>query len=114
MAEHDHEEVGRGEHILANREDYGFHLHDIARGRESLASALSRAQEMLREDDRHLAETLAERRKSEGVRAREERVARLLDDPEKLMELRQRRTKRRAGKRQRKGRYLSRGMNMGR
>ena len=107
------EEVGRGEHILANREDYDVHLHGIVRGRESLTSALSPAREILREDDRHLAETLAERRKSEDLRAREERVARLLDDPETLSELRLRRTKRRAGKRQRKGRYLSRGMNIG-
>ena len=35
------EAVGRVEHILANREDYGLHLHGAARGRESLASALS-------------------------------------------------------------------------
>ena len=107
------EEVDRSEHILAHREDYGVHLHSVARGRESLASALSRAREMLREDDRHLAETLAGRDEGEDVRVREERIARLLDDPEKLRELRKQRAERRAGKRQRKGRYQSRGMSMG-
>ena len=105
--------VSHGEHILANRGDYGAHLHNAARGRESLASALSRAREMLREDDRHLAETLAGRDEGEDVRVREERIARLLDDPEKLRELRKQRAERRAGKRQRKGRYQSRGMSMG-
>ena len=68
---------------------------------------------MLREDDRHLAETLAGQRKGEDVRTREDRTARLLDDPDELRRLRQRRAeRRRAGKRQRKGRYQSRGMSM--
>ena len=107
------EAVGRVEHILANREDYGLHLHGAARGRESLASALSRVREMLAEDDRHLAETFAGRRQGEDVWEREERIARLLDDPDELRKLRQRRAeRRRAGKQQRKGRYQSRGMSM--
>ena len=110
------EDLGHGEHILANRGDYGAHLHNAARGGESLASALSRAREMLREDDRHLAETLAGQRKGEDVRTREERVARLLDDPEKLRELRKQREaeqrRRKAGKRRRKGRYRSMSIRM--
>ncbi len=57
-------------------------------GRESLASAFSRAREMLREDDRQLAETLAGRREGEDTRAREARIARILDDPGKLRVLR--------------------------
>ena len=68
---------------------------------------------MLHEDDRHLAETLAGRHKGEHVRERQERIARLLDDPDELKKLRQRRAeRRRAGQRQRKGRYQSRGMSM--
>ena len=68
---------------------------------------------MLRQDDRHLAETLAGRHKGEDQRARKDRIARLLDDPEKLRELRRQRAKRRrAGMRQRKGRYQSRGMGI--
>ena len=106
------EKVDRGEDILAHREDYGIHLHGIAGGRESLASALSRVHEMLAEDDRHLAETFAGRRKGEDVWEREERIARLLDDPDELRRLRARRVERRAGKRQRKGRYQSRRMSM--
>ena len=38
---------------------------------------------------------------------REERIARLLDDPEKLRELRQQRAERKAEKQQHKGRHWS-------
>ena len=107
------EGISRAEHILENQEDYGIHLHSVTRGRESLASVFALAGEMLREDDRHLAETLAGQRKGEDVRTREDRIARLLDDPDELRRLRQRRAeRRRAGKRQRTGRYQSRGMSM--
>ena len=102
------DEVARiSEHILANREDFGIHVDSMARRGESLASALSRLHETLRDDDRHIAATLVRQRKGEDVRAREERIARLLDVPEKLRELRQRRAERRAGKRQRRGRHWS-------
>ena len=40
---------------------------------------------------------------------REERIARLLDDPEKLRELRQQRAERKAGKQQHEGRHWSMG-----
>ena len=106
------QEVDRGEHILAHPEDYAIHLHGAAGGRESLASALTRVQKMSREDDRQLAETLASRREGEDVRARDERIARILDDPEKLGELRKRRAARRETEQRRKGRYRSRGMSM--
>ena len=106
------EDLGHGEHILANPDRYGVHLHNAARGGESLGSALSRAREMLREDDRHLAETLAGQRKGEDVRTREERVARLLDDPDKLREMRKQRAERRAGRRQHKGRYRTMSIRM--
>ena len=107
------EALDRGQHILANPGRYGIHLHSVTRGRESLASALARAREMLREDNRHLAETLAGRRTGENVQERQERVARLLDDPDELKRLRERRAeRRRAGRRQRRGRYQSRGISM--
>ena len=107
------EAAARGEHILENREDYGVHLHAAARSRESLASALSRVREMLADDDRCLAETLVGRRQGESVWEREEHVARLLNDPDELRKLRhQRAERRRAGQRQRKGRYQSRGITM--
>ena len=68
---------------------------------------------MLREDDRHLAVVLAGRRKGESAQERQERVARLLDDPDELRRLRERRAQRRmAGRRQRRGRYQSRGFGM--
>ena len=106
------EALEHAEHILANPGRYGVHLQSVARGRESLASALACAREMLREDDRHLAAVLAGRRKGETVQEREERVVRLLDDPDELKRLRERRAeRRRAGRRQRRGRYRSRGMS---
>ena len=102
--------VDRCEEILADRGKYGIHLDEIARQGESLASALAR--ETLRDDDRHIAATLVRQRKGEDVSMRDERIARLLDDPEKLRELRQKRAEQKAGKQQRKGRYQSRGMSM--
>ena len=104
--------VGRCEEILADRGRYGIHLDDIARRGESLRSALSRVHKTLRDDDRHIAATLVRQRKGEDLQEREERIARLLDDPEKLREMRQLRAARKAGKRQGKGRYQSRGMSM--
>ena len=98
--------------IVANRADYGVHLHSTARRGGSLGSALSRLREALHGDDRHIAATLVRQRKGEDVRIREERIARLLDDPEKLRQLRQQRAERKAGRRQSKGRYQSRGMSM--
>ena len=98
--------------LLARRERYGIHLDDIARRGESLPSALSRVRETLRDDDRHIAATLVQQRKGEDISMREERIARLLDDPEKLRDLRQKRAEQKAGKRQRKGRHMSMGMRM--
>ena len=62
---------------------------------------------VLEDDDLYLAATLAGQREGESLRMREERIARLLDDPEKLRELRQQRAERKAGKQQSKGRYWS-------
>ena len=87
---------------------YAIHLDYIALREESLGSALSRVSEVLEDDDRHLATTLAGQREGESIRLREERVARLLDDPEKLRELRQQRAERKAEKQQQsKGRHWS-------
>ena len=99
--------VGRCEGILAGRRSYGIHLDCLELREESLGSALSRVHEVLEDDDRHLAATLAGQREGESLRMREERVARLLDDPEKLRELRQQRAERKAGEQQHKGRHWS-------
>ena len=77
----------------------------------SLDSALARVRDVLEDDDRHLAATLAGQHDGEDIRMREQRIARLLDDPEKLRELRQQRAERTAEKSERqqqsKGRYWS-------
>ncbi len=104
--------VGRCEGLLDNPERYGIHLDYIANTQESLDSALARVRGMLDGDDRHLAVTLAGQREGEDIRMREERIARLLDDPEKLRELRQQRAERKAESQQQKGRYQSLGMRM--
>ena len=62
---------------------------------------------VLEEDDRHLAATLTGQRKGEAIRLRKERIARLLDDPEKLRELRQQRAERKTERQQQsKGRHM--------
>ena len=100
--------VGRCEELMDDPGNYGIHLDCIALREESLGSALSRVREVLEDDDRHLAAALAGQREGESHRMREERIARLLDDPEKLRELRQQRAERKAETQQQsKGRHWS-------
>ena len=100
--------VGRCEGLMDDPVNYGIHLDYIALREESLGSALTRVRDVLEDDDRHLAATLAGQREGESPRMREERIARLLDDPEKLRELRQQRAERKAEKQQQsKGRHWS-------
>ena len=102
------EAVDRCEGMLDDRGDYGIHLDCIALRGESLGSALARVREVLEDDDRHLAAALAGQSEGEDIRMREERIARLLDDPEKLRELRQQRAERKAETQQQsKGRHWS-------
>ena len=100
--------VGRCEGLMDDPVNYGIHLDYIALREERLGSALTRVREVLEDDDRHLAATLAGQRAGESLQMRDERVARLLDDPEKLQELRQQRAERKAERQQQsKGRYWS-------
>ena len=100
--------VGRCEGLMDDPVNYGIHLDYIALREERLGSALTRVREVLEDDDRHLAETLAGQRAGESLQMRDERVARLLDDPEKLRELRQQRAERKAERQQQsKGRHWS-------
>ena len=99
--------VGRCEELMDDPGNYGTHLDYIAHAQESLGSALSRVREVLEDDDRHLAASLAGQREGEDIRMREERIARLLDDPEKLRELRQQRAERKTERQQQsKGRHM--------
>ena len=100
--------VGRCEELMDDPGRYAIHLDYIARAHESLDSALARVREVLEDDDRHLAASLAGQQEGEDTRILEQRVARLLDDPEKLRELRQQRAERRAERQQKsKGRHMS-------
>ena len=111
------EAVAEAERVLANRRVYGIHLDGLKHRDEGLGSALSRVREVLAEDDRHMAEVLVPERKGDDPRRREERIAALLDDPEKLRELHKRQIERRearkaARRQRRKGRYQVRSMRM--
>ena len=100
--------VGRCEGLIDDPGRYGIHLDYIELRGESLESALTRVHDVLEDDDRHLAATLVGQHEGEDIRMREERVARLLDDPETLRELRQQRAERNAeGQQQSKGRHMS-------
>ena len=100
--------VGRCEGLMDDPVNYGIHLDYMALREERLGSALTQVRDVLEDDDRHLAATLAEQREGESLQMREERVARLLEDPEKLRELRQQRAERKAERQQQsKGRYWS-------
>ena len=100
--------VGRCEGLMDDPVNYGIHLDYIALREESLGSALARVRAVLEDDDRHLAATLPGQRAGESLQMRDERVARLLDDPEKLRELRQQRAERKAERQQQsKGRHWS-------
>ena len=100
--------VGRCEGLMDDPMNYGIHLDYIALREERLGSALTRVRDVLEDDDRHLAATLAGQRAGESLQMRDERVARLLDDPEQLRELRQQRAERKAERQQQsKGRYWS-------
>ena len=104
--------VGRCEGLMDDPGNYGIHLDYIAHAQESLGSAHARVRDVLEDDDRYLAATLVGQREGEDIRMREERIARLLDDPEKLQELRQQRAERKAERQQHKGRYQSWGMRL--
>ena len=60
--------VGRCEGLMDDPGNYGIHLDYIAHGQESLGSALARVREVLEDDDRHLAASLAGQREGESLR----------------------------------------------
>jgi len=108
------EAVAAAEDILADPKAYAMHLGWMKRsGRGGLDSALSRVRKALRENDRHVVEAEAGRRRGEDAAARQEGIAHILDDPEKLRELRrQYEERKRSERRQHKGRYRSWSMRM--
>ena len=63
--------VGRCEELMDDPGNYGIHLDYIAHAQESLSSALVRVRDVLEDDDRHLAATLAGQRKGESLQMRE-------------------------------------------
>ena len=64
--------VGRCEGLMDDPVNYGIHLDYMALREERLGSALTRVRDVLEDDDRHLAATLAEQREGESLQMREE------------------------------------------
>ena len=107
--------VEAAERVLVDRMRYCVHLRGLTL--LGLESALTGAREVLADDDRQMAEALVPERKGDDPRRREERIAALLDDPEKLRELHRRQNERRearkaARRHRRKERYQVRSMRM--
>ena len=110
------EAIAAAERILADRRKHGIHLDGLTYKGESLASAISGLRKVLTEDDRYVAAALAGEREGEDERTRQDRIARLLDDPERLRETRKLRAERsevrRQEKRRSRSRYQSRGLSI--
>ena len=112
------EAVSAAGDILADPEAYATHLDWMERSDGAgLASVLSRVREVLREDDRHVVEAVTGQRKGKDAAAREEGIAHILDDTEKMRELRRQYEERKRSESERKesereGCYLSRGRSM--
>ena len=106
--------VEAAERVLADRTRYGVHLQGLTL--LGLQSTVTGAREVLADDDRQMAEALVLERKGDDPGRREERIAALLNDPEKLRELHRRqiewREARKAARQRRKGRYHVRSMRM--
>ena len=98
-----------GERILVDREAYGIQLAGIALRGEGLGSALSRARQTLRDDDRHIPDARKLERQAERAALREKNNAHSLDEPEPLRKLRKKAEKQehKASKQQSKGRGMS-------
>ena len=98
-----------GERILVDRGAYGIHLAGIALRGEGLGSALSRARETHRDDDRHIPDARKQERQAERNALREKDNAHSLNEPEPLRKLRKKAEKqeRKASKQQSKGRGMS-------
>ena len=107
------EAVSAAGDILSDPGAYATHLDWMKRsGGTGLDSVLSIVREVLREDDRRIAEALEGRRRGGDAAAREEGIAHILDDPEKMRELRHRYEERKRKESESKGRYQSRGRSM--
>ena len=107
--------VEAAERALAEPKGYGVHLRGLTL--LGLRSATTGARKVLADDDRQMAEALVPERKGDDPRRWEERIAALLDDPEKLRELHRRQIERREARKaarhqRRKGRYQVRSMRM--
>ena len=107
--------VEAAERVLTDRMRYGIHLQGLTL--LGLQSAVTVVRKVLADDDRQMAEALVPERKGNDPRRREERIAALLDDPEKLRELHKRQIERRearkaARRQRRKGPYQVRSMRM--
>ena len=95
--------------IIANRGADNIHFAGVASRGEGLGAAISRAREVLHDDDRHISRTVMRERQVERAAIRRDGYGHILEEPEAHRKRREEEMKRQqeAEKQQRKGRYLS-------
>ena len=103
------EAVDIAEGIIANRGADDIHFAGVALGGEGLESAISRAREILHDDDRHVSRAARRERQAERAAIRKDGYAHILEDPETHRKRLEEAIKgqQEAEKQQRKGRHMS-------
>ena len=103
------EAVDIAEGIIANRGADDIHFAGVALGGEGLESAISRAREILHDDDRHVSRAARRERQAERAAIRKDGYAHILEDPETHRKRLEEAImgQQEAEKQQRKGRHMS-------
>ena len=100
--------VDIAEGIIANRGAGNIHFAGVASRGEGLESAISRAREILHDDDRHVSRAARRERQAERAAIRKDGYAHILEDPETHRKRLEEAIKgQQAEKQQRKGRHMS-------
>ena len=104
------EAVNIAEGIIANRGADNIHFAGVASRGEGLESAISRAREVLHDDDRQISRVAKRRRQAERAVIRKDGYAHILDDPETHRKRLEEALKREHAASQKQGKGLSIGM----
>ena len=99
-----------GERIVANQGADNIHFAGVALRGEGLGSAISRAREGLRDDDRQISRTAMRERQAERAAIRKDGYAHILEDPEAHRKRLEKAMKREHEASQKQGKGLSMGM----
>ena len=102
--------VDIAEGIVANRGADNIHFAGVALRGEGLEAAISRAREVLRDDDRQISRAAKRERQAERTAIRKDGYAHILEDPEAHRKRREEAMKREHEARQKQGKGISMGM----